>query len=301
MFRRVLFPTDLSSYATAVLNCLPDLRACGLRNVVLLNVISPEQVALGHGVGQDLLQEVRQIKEQKLELARRALQRTGLSVRSRLEEGVPAVEIVRVAREESVQLIVIGAQGRTLLRDLLLGSVAWEVARRSPVPVLVEKLEVAKEFGAARCRRVCADSFKVILHPTDFSDCANAAFQVVKRLQPPVAGQVILLHVQDERVMQYCPQQQRNEFDREDIRRLEQMQKSLSLNSLPNKVLLRTGIPFIETLKVAEEENVSLIVLGTRGRSLIPKMVAGSTFENVVRHSRRPVLAACALGAGDQG
>jgi nucleotide-binding universal stress UspA family protein len=60
---------------------------------------------------------------------------------------------------------------------------------------------------------------------------------------------------------------------------------------LSSKVLLRTGIPFRETLTVAEEENVSLIALGTRGRTLSAELLAGSTFENVIRQSRRPVLA----------
>ena len=55
------------------------------------------------------------------------------------------------------------------------------------------------------------------------------------------------------------------------------------------RVLPRDGIPFVETLRVAEEEEVCLIVLG-KGRSAVAEMLAGSTFENVIRQSRRPVL-----------
>lgn len=64
-------------------------------------------------------------------------------------------------------------------------------------------------------------------------------------------------------------------------------------------MLLRNGIPFAEALKVAEEENVSLIVLGTRGRSLIAELLSGSTFENVIHYSRRPVLALPSPRPGD--
>lgn len=56
------------------------------------------------------------------------------------------------------------------------------------------------------------------------------------------------------------------------------------------RVLPRDGIPFVETLRVAEEEEACLIVLGTKGRSAVAEMLAGSTFENVIRQSRRPVL-----------
>jgi nucleotide-binding universal stress UspA family protein len=49
--------------------------------------------------------------------------------------GKPAEEILRVAREEEVDLIVMGTHGRTGLHHLLLGSVAEEVTRHAPCPV----------------------------------------------------------------------------------------------------------------------------------------------------------------------
>jgi nucleotide-binding universal stress UspA family protein len=130
-----------------------------------------------------------------------------------------------------------------------------------------------------------------VLHPTDFSPCAHAAFNVVKRLRTAGTEEVVLLHVQDERVMARRPPEQVAEFDREDLARLEEMRKTLVLYGIPRvKVLLRHGIPFVETLRAAEEEDVCLIVLGSRGRSPVAELFTGSTFENVVRQSRRPVL-----------
>ena len=49
--------------------------------------------------------------------------------------------------------------------------------------------------------------------------------------------------------------------------------------------LLWHGIPFVETLKVADEENLCLIVLGSRGHSTVAEMLSGSTLKNVMRHS----------------
>jgi nucleotide-binding universal stress UspA family protein len=212
---------------------LPDLKAAGLRDVVLLNVISPDQVPLGHGADRELLDQLRWTNQEKLDLMRMALEGQGFSVRCRLEEGHPADEIVRIAREESVQLVVMGAQGKSLVQELLLGSVAWDVVRHAPVPVLVEKFEVIRELGDVRCQRVCAETFEVVLHPTDFSDCANNAFNIVKHLKSAGTERVILLHVQNERAMQYRPQQQKDEFDQEDMRRLEHMQKALRWLACP--------------------------------------------------------------------
>jgi nucleotide-binding universal stress UspA family protein len=56
--------------------------------------------------------------------------------------GKPAEEILRVAREEKVDLVVMGTHGRTGLRHLVLGSVAAEVARHAPCPVFTVRIGV---------------------------------------------------------------------------------------------------------------------------------------------------------------
>lgn len=290
MFERVLFPTDFSGYANSVFQCLPELKAAGTRDLLLLSVISPQQVPLGHTMDRDVLERIKWGNQQQLDIARMALEGQGFSVRTRLEEGMPAIEIVRVAGEERVDLIVMGAHGRSLVQEFLLGSVAYQVLRLSPVPVLIHKFEVVRQLGSVECRQVCGRLFQRVLHPTDFSETANAAFNVAKRLKAAGAEEVILLHVQDERAMKHRPPEQLAEFDREDMARMERMRKALTLRGLPSRALLRHGSPFVETLKVAEEEDVCLIVLGSRGRGAATEALAGSTFENVVRQGRRPVL-----------
>lgn len=290
MFRRVLFPTDLSAYAKAVFNCLPELSAVGMRQVVLLGIIHQDQVISGSTVDSDRLDRLRWEAEQELLIAQEALAGHGFEVKTRLEVGLPATEIVRVALEEHVHLITMGAQGKSLVRELLLGSVAQEVLHHAPVPVLIQKFEVVRQLGTVQCRRMCDRLFQQVLHPTDFSDCADAAFDVVKRLKEAGTEEVILLHVQDERAMRHRPPEQLVAFDQEDAGRLEQMRRLLALKGLSSRALLRHGIPFVETLKAAEEQAASLIVMGVRGRSAVAEAVAGSTSENVVRRSQRPVL-----------
>jgi nucleotide-binding universal stress UspA family protein len=57
-----------------------------------------------------------------------------MPLESRVGVGKPAEEILRVAREQGVDLIVMGTHGRTGLRHLF-GSVAEEVTRHAPCPV----------------------------------------------------------------------------------------------------------------------------------------------------------------------
>ena len=290
MFSNILFPTDLSAYANAVLACLPDLKPAGLRQVVLLSVIRSSDVPLPETLNQESLKYWRWSLGEQLNVAKMALEGKGVRVLTRIEYGNPVEQIVRVAEDERVETIVMGAQGATAAQELLIGSTAYEVMRRATVPVLLQKFEVIRELGHLQCRQVCEHTFQRVLHPTDFSDCANAAFQVVKRLKSAGTAEVILLHVQDERTMRNRPAEQIAAFDAEDTQRLERMRRDLALYGMQSKFVLQQGIPFRETLQVAEEENVNLIVLGSHGRSAVQEMLAGSTFENVVRASRRPVL-----------
>lgn len=290
MFGRVLFPSDFSAYSDAVLACLPDLRTAGLRQVILLSVIRPSDVPLPETINRDSLEFWQWSLGEKQNVAKMALEGKGLQVLTRIEYGNPAELIVRVAEEERVDLIVLGAQGATAAQELLIGSTAYEVIRRATRPVLLEKFGVIRELGHVKCRQVCENIFQRVLHPTDWSECADAAFQVVKRLRAAGAKEVIVLHVQDERVMRQRSPEQLAEFDRHDTERLEALCKTLRMYGLSAKPMLRHGIPFREALSVADAVEASLIVLGSHGRSAVREMLAGSTLENVVRLCRQPVL-----------
>lgn len=290
LFKRILFPTDFSVYANTVFACLPELYGSGTREVVLVHVIRAADVPMPETLNQESMRYVRWKAEEQLNLAKMALEGRDFQVTTRVEYGSPPQRIVEVAEEEKVHLIVIGAQGATLLEDLLLGSTTNEVIRRAKVPVLVEKCETVRDMGHIRCRLVCERLFRRVLHPTDFSAGADAAFQLVKRLRFAGAKEVIILHVQDERAMKHRPADQIAEFDRLDNERLEAMGEALGHFGMEARTLLRHGVPFDETLKVADEIEADLIVLGAVGRSVVRQLLLGSTLEGVVRLSRRPVL-----------
>jgi nucleotide-binding universal stress UspA family protein len=60
--------------------------------------------------------------------------------------GKPAEEILRVAREEKVDLIIMGTHGRTGVRHLLLGSVAEAITRAAPCPVFTVRIGLEAAF-----------------------------------------------------------------------------------------------------------------------------------------------------------
>lgn len=290
MFPKILFPTDCSAYANAVLACLPDLKAAGVGIVVLLSVIRSSDVPMPETFNREALELWRFRLEEELNVARMALEGKGLRVVTRVEYGSPVERILAVAEDERVDMIVMGAQGMTAAQELMIGSTTYEVVRRTRFPVLLEKMEIVRELGHVQCSRVCEHIFTRVLHATDFSDCASEAFQIVKRLKAAGTTHVTVLHVQDERNMRHRSAEQLAQFEREDTERLQKLCNSLCMFGLQAEPMLRHGIPFQETLRAADEIDANLIVLGSQGKSAVQEVLAGSTFENVVRLSRRAVL-----------
>lgn len=85
-------------------------------------------------------------------------QESGLTVDHRIVEGEPVKEIVRVAQEQHVDLIVMGASGRTGLLRWFTGSVTDEVGRDAPCSVLLVKPARVAEAAAARAAETRAES-----------------------------------------------------------------------------------------------------------------------------------------------
>jgi nucleotide-binding universal stress UspA family protein len=67
------------------------------------------------------------------------MKKAGADIDSVLLSGNPYAEIIKLAKKEEVDLIVMATHGRTAIEHLLMGSVAEKVLRKSPCPVLTVK------------------------------------------------------------------------------------------------------------------------------------------------------------------
>lgn len=73
------------------------------------------------------------------EYAAQAKAKFGLDVNTSVWHGYPSKTIVEVAEQEGAEMIAVGTRGLGGLKELVLGSVSHDVAKRSKIPVLIVK------------------------------------------------------------------------------------------------------------------------------------------------------------------
>ena len=150
LFKKVLYSTDFSPLAEVALEYVKKLKEAGEEEVVVVHVVDDLSVELPEGT--DLIKEKEVYKilpevdqEYLLDLVERLnsikelLEKENLKVKTYLKYGNIPKQIVYVADEEKVNLIVMGAHGKGLLTELLLGSVSTDVIREAKCPVLIVK------------------------------------------------------------------------------------------------------------------------------------------------------------------
>jgi nucleotide-binding universal stress UspA family protein len=137
MIKRILAPTDFSEVAATGVAYAYQLASDLEAELIVITVIAPDE---SNYVSSGELQErKRQLDEFIAENFGGA--GSNVIVRKLVESGVPAATIAYWARDQKPDLIVMSSHGRTGLKRALMGSVAEEVLRNSPCPVLVVPME----------------------------------------------------------------------------------------------------------------------------------------------------------------
>jgi nucleotide-binding universal stress UspA family protein len=139
--------------------------------------------------------------------------------------------------------------------------------------------------------------FKKILYPTDFSDVSKKAIDYIKQLKEGGSETVIVLHVINERGMSAIERyasadsveiEQRIMDDAK--QELKVIEDELKKSGIKVKTVIQRGVPLLEILKAEEEEDISVIVIGSHGKSNLEEMFLGSVSEKVSRKCKSPVL-----------
>ncbi len=144
---RILVPTDFSSHSNMALKKAVDIASQFNAKIYLLHVIDDHLFEFGSDVGLGMEENRATIIGDTMTYARNLMKEKvasmkdakGIIVDIDVVTGNPAETILTEEKERKIDLIVIGAHGRTGILHQLLGGVADKVVRRATNPVFVVK------------------------------------------------------------------------------------------------------------------------------------------------------------------
>lgn len=128
--------------------------------------------------------------------------------------------------------------------------------------------------------------YSKILFATDLSDASELMVDHLPTLIEVGLKEVILVHVVD--IVHAGGLS--GMFQEHDKDMLEKQRAKLEQRGIAAKSMAPIGFPAYEVNRIADEENVSLIMIGSHGRGWAAKVLMGGTGEQIIRDAKKPVL-----------
>jgi nucleotide-binding universal stress UspA family protein len=286
-YRQIILAIDGSEHASAAVNLIQNLPIPKDCKILILTVLIPRNSHYRATLS-NLLEQTKI----KLELKKR-------SVETILLTGNPGEQIIKYAFERKPDLIVLGAKGLRGTIRIFLGGVAQQVVEYAPCPVLIVR---APHIEAKR-----------ILFVTDGSAHSKYAIKHLGLCPIPAEANVTILHVMPpemtpDMLLRYQPygidslppvltdEVQQGLIARtiEEKELGEELLKGtlneFSKLKIKAKTVLLRGDSATEILNYADENQIDLIIAGSRGLSQMSSWFLGSVSSKLTHYAKCSVL-----------
>jgi hypothetical protein len=267
--KHILFATDGSEFSAGAQQVAIDLaKRCGARLTAMTIVLSTQDL---EGVGTQGLRE--QLEREALAIldgVLAAAMAAGIPCATQLVYGdQPHQEIVATAEELASDLIVLGRRGKRGLARFMVGHATAQVAGLAPCPVLM--VPRASELWQRR-----------ILLASDGSDaCAAAEAQAIdlaRLCQLPLT------------LVSVTSPSHNAERKAAAQAALDRLLARVQAAGLEGEALLAEGRPEEMVVATAASRGADLIVVGSRGRTGLQRLLLGSASERIMGLAQSPVL-----------
>ncbi len=278
LVKHILCPVDFSEKSLQVIDHALRLSDVFDAKISVLNVVddsSPEYASYRRN-------------EKDMQMLRRTLEqdsqnRMKLHIEPRLRSfsnsamitlfGKPSDMIVRVAKEQRANLIMMATRSLGLTGQFILGSTTYKILRTAPCPLMVFSKPEMK-FRAVR-----------ILYPTDFSEISQLSLPYVFKLALDYNADVHIVHYR----------QVHSGASKDSSRHLELIKRSAISNRIPSNRLftnddLKGITPGAAILKYAKDNSIDLIILSAHGASGYKQFFLGTTAVEISSKSECPVM-----------
>lgn len=243
--KTILVATDFSGTSYGAINYAKQLASCFAAKLVLVHVVDSSSPGLSLiNAVPDLVKKI-DLAEEELEKIYTGLHYDGLRCVTIVRTGEIRDVILDLVEERDIDLLVVGTRGQSNKDNGRLGSVAESLLRSVPCPVLTVRKSVHQDACEGTHKRI-------VLFPTDFSEISRRAFAYTECLTKHLGGQMMLLHVEEERQLD-----NKNAF--------QSLVKEMKHPALVGEQITRVGHPADVIVAVSSEKRADFIVMGVHG------------------------------------
>jgi nucleotide-binding universal stress UspA family protein len=254
MLKHCILSVDYSDGWEKTLDHLPAaVRLLGLRQLTLVHVIETHR-------RQHIEDSEGAIEGRLKKLAEQLASELNLEVDYRLRHGFAASELLDAARKVKADLVIALNRSHSSGRELFRGNVALNLARMTRIPLLILPMD----------SKVAEPDGTVMLATDGSTSCQNA--ETCFRSFMDRGGQGLVAWVDEGKT-----------YPTDRLDGLGDEYSSVSVQRLK-------GLPGKEIVQAAQQEEVTLLIIGKRGATPISELPLGSVAEYVARESHNPVI-----------
>lgn len=285
--KKILVPTDFSKPAQIAIDVAADIAKKANSQLILLHVIEEASGTSFNITGEvdvssgweDKMFTMKMIERSKKQMAKaiEGLKDAGIRVKQELRVGTAFHGMRDIITEQKVDLVVMGTAGHAKLEEMIIGTNTEKVVRHSKCPVLTVH------------KKPLTTDFRNIVYATSMSKDEEVFSRIVRNTQQLYGSTVHLVRINTP-----------GNFQRDAVvkRYMQDFAKKLQLKNFTinifNDLTEEEGIIYF-----ADSIDADLIAMATHGRTGFAHVLAGSIAEDVVSHSKRPVLTFVTKGRKD--
>lgn len=293
LMTRILFATDFSDCSGRAQEYAMYFATAWDAKLDVVHVVEGPAWLKGNAAELAAVEQARKVAAQRLDAVHDQMARSGIGASVRQVMGIPNEQINLAAREDGVDLVVLGTQGRTNSLYGLVGSTAERVIKEGPCPVLaVPKLGDGTTMPITEMAPPIP--IRHILVPVDFSGPSLDSLEYAIQLANGLEAEMTLVHVLEP--VYYDLECGLGPIEQEVRKRdhwktqLTELTDLVKSFGLPATFEISGGIPSDAILSCVLRYRCDLIVMGTHGRRGLTRIRFGSVAEAVLRRAACPVL-----------
>ena len=290
-FKTLLYHTRFRELAFNSLKSLLELKAVGLKKVVLAHVIPREDVAFVPygGTLKDFENRIREEARLKFDDWIQTIGDPQLEFHQRIEVGATNAAILDMAKEDRADLIVVGRKKRTALEKVYVGTHVLDILRRSNVPVLMSKYMVQYEWQGESLMRTNEQIWKRPLLASDWSEPSRRALDATLALKGLVE-KLIVTHVLGARRIKNLEPPALKRIEDESEKRLQAYCRQVDEAGIQSESHLAVGRTVEEIIKMSRDFGATMIVMGRTGKDWFHEYWLGGVSHQIAELSELPVL-----------